>query len=263
MICVWLWAERVKLEMENIGRQMVTYSEGLPFYINVLGSTLKTKSRNEWERMLHILQECHKNVRGGDQSVLYLCFMELPVDLRPCLLYMGLFPKEQVIPVDKLYLLWIDEGLISSKAANGKTKMEVAQDYLNNLVDRCLVEKEEDNPSCQLHDQIREFCLSIAKEELFVEVIDGGGYGKTRESCSSRRLSMQLNKFEEDTKDVPVHIANVSHIRSLLFFDAEDESSSSTSWPEQSSDLTEFHETRVLEFDQKKEGAHLDKTRDT
>lgn len=232
--------------MEKIGRQIVTYCEGLPFYINVLGSTLKTKNRNEWEKML---LRIHKNVRGGE-SVLSLCYMELPFELRPCFLYLGLFPKLHVIPVEKLYSLWIDEGLIPTEAAAyGKTKMEVAQCYLNNLVNRCLVEKEE-NSSCSLHDRIREFCISIANKELLLEVIDHGGDGKRRrrrESCSPPRLSVHLNKFEKDAKDVPVHIADVKHIRSLLFFDAEDQSQS-TSWPKQFSDLTEFQGTRVLEF---------------
>ncbi|KAI3469850.1 hypothetical protein Pfo_026513 [Paulownia fortunei] len=239
-------------EMEKIGRQLVEYCRGLPLAITIIGGSLKGKNLTEWDMTLHRLQG-HQNIEPAD-SILTLSYNHLPFRLKPCFLYLGQFPPDEVIPVEKLYLLWMAEGLISMRALNNQPRMEVAEDYFSQLVDRSLVivvEKEEVSAStrfksCQVHDLIRDLCVSIGKQEEVFEVIDFVGHGN-KISSVTRRLAIYLNKFE-DTIDVLSNIPEAKHIRSILFFDT-DESLPKPIWPRQVSDLKEFQGTRVLDFD--------------
>ncbi|KAI3473042.1 hypothetical protein Pfo_031241 [Paulownia fortunei] len=201
-------------EIENIGRQLVEYCSGHPLAISIMGGCLRGKNLEDWDMMLHRLQ--------GDQ---------------PCFLYLGLFPLDQAIPVEKLYLLWMAEGLISLRALNNKPRMEVAEDYFNELVDRSLVigvEKEEVSASRRfksylVHDLIRELCRQIGRHEEFFEVID----------------SVHENQIISETCDI---FEQAMHIRSILFFDTY-KSLPKPTWPRGVSDLKDFQGTRVLDFD--------------
>lgn len=248
LICLWFSAgTQLNPQMAEIGKQIVTLCRGLPLAVTLIGSMLLGKNLKDWEAVLHSLQGDLLSEAPRDLEILDLSYAHLSFRLKPCFLYLGHFPPDQAIPVDKLLLLWMAEGLMISN------RMEVAEDYFNELVDRNLVivvEKEDWLAtrrflSCRVHDLLRDLCISKGKQEEFFEVIDFEHANEI--SSSTCRLAIYLYKFK-DTNDALLNIPEAKRIRSILFFDTV-QSLPNPTWPREVSDLTEFQRTRVLDFD--------------
>ncbi|XAR48944.1 hypothetical protein NMG60_11031938 [Bertholletia excelsa] len=199
-------------EMEDLGRKMAEQCCGLPLAIVVLGGILASKDTlAQW-------QEVHRNVssylkkgkgHGGQHTnmmeVLALSYEDLPYRLKACFLYMGCYPEDSSIEADKLYQLWMAEGFIPTNSEDGgngeETMMDVAEIYLGELAQRCMVqvelewEKEQHRimgtrgryRSCQIHDLLRDLCLSKMAEENCLKVID-----KRKNRCTPSSSSMQV-----------------------------------------------------------------------
>ncbi|KAL9162020.1 hypothetical protein ABFS82_07G060100 [Erythranthe guttata] len=173
--------------LEAIGRQMVQKCGGLPLAITVLGGILCEKlTSSEWKR---VSEDVDLYLKRGDEKVkqvLDLSYDALPYYLKPCFLYLGCFPEDQEIDTERLYLLWMAEGLISSEEKGRKeTLRDVAERYLNELASRCMVQVRKHEycssayntfKSCRLHDLIRDLCLSKGKEKGFLKLIDQTNY---------------------------------------------------------------------------------------
>ena len=88
--------------------------------------------------------------------------------LKPCFLYCGVFPEDSEIKASKLIRLWVAEG--------GKETLEdVAEDYLNDLIQRGVIQVADTNAygrvkSCRMHDLLLDLAISEAKEEKLFEV---------------------------------------------------------------------------------------------
>ncbi|KAL0456931.1 UNVERIFIED_CONTAM: putative disease resistance protein [Sesamum latifolium] len=248
-------------KMEVIGKEIVGHCAGVPLAIAVIGGILRAKNLEYWDLILHKLQQDFQNLHEDFQrtvkSVLHtiiLSYKELPSHLKPCFIYLGHFPPDQAISVEILYLLWMAEGLISVRDASDKARIEVAEDYFNELVNRSLVISVEEQDqasssrrfkSCQVHDLIRDLCEWKGTREEFFQVIDFGPGSKN--SSPTHRVAVYLNKFE-DRNDFSVNVPEAKHIRAILFFDT-DKSLPRSTWPREFSDLKVFQWTRILNFD--------------
>ncbi|KAK4406735.1 putative disease resistance protein RXW24L [Sesamum angolense] len=111
------------------------------------------------------------------------------------------------------------EGMISSEdRGTQETLRDVAERYLFELANRCMVRVKTDEGSiynrfktCRLHDMIRELCLSKAKDEEFLRVVDmGKGSEDEASMCRISRLVVHLDGVEDD------HIKKNQNLRSLL-----------------------------------------------
>ncbi|KAL2230126.1 UNVERIFIED_CONTAM: putative disease resistance protein [Sesamum indicum] len=217
-------------KMEVIGKEIVGHCAGVPLAIAVIGGILRAKNLEYWDLILHRLQQDFQNLHQDFQRTV-----------------------KSAISVEILYLLWMAEGLISAGDESGKARIEVAEDYFNELVNRSLVIVEEQEQasssrrfkSCQVHDLIRDLCEWKGTREEFFQVIDFGPGNK--KSSPTHRVAIYLNKFE-DRNDFSVNVPEAKHIRAILFFDTEKSLPRST-WPREFSDLKGFQWTRVLNFD--------------
>ncbi|KAL0341558.1 UNVERIFIED_CONTAM: putative late blight resistance proteinR1A-10 [Sesamum calycinum] len=104
-------------------------------------------------------------------KILSLSYDNLPIHLKPCFLYMRIFPEDDEIKVSKLIKLWVAEGFL--KPIRAKTLEEVAEEYLRNLIDRnlILVRKRMDGgktKTCSIHDLLRDLCLRQFRKEYFI-----------------------------------------------------------------------------------------------
>ncbi|KAK6138507.1 hypothetical protein DH2020_027746 [Rehmannia glutinosa] len=175
--------------LKAIGRQMIQKCGCLPLAIKVLGGILRLKQTSgEWERVSENIDSHLKHGEGVGsntriQQVLDLSYNVLPYYLKSCFLYLGCFPEDQEIYTERLYLLWMAEGLISyqDKGSN-ETLRDVAERYLSELALRCMVQVQMDElfapynkfKSCRLHDLMHDLCLSKGEETGFVKLIDSG-----------------------------------------------------------------------------------------
>ncbi|KAL9165240.1 hypothetical protein ABFS82_06G158500 [Erythranthe guttata] len=181
--------QMVQSPLEDIGRQMVQKCGYLPLAITVLGGILRKKqTTSEWQR---VSEDVDLYLKRGDEKVkqvLDLSYNALPYYLKPCFLYLGCFPEDEEIHTERLYLLWMADGLISSKEKGRKeTLRDVAERYLNELASRCMVQVRKHEyytgrynmyESCRLHDLMRDLCLLKGEEKGFLKLIDLRGQTK-------------------------------------------------------------------------------------
>lgn len=211
-------------EYERIGKEMVNKCGGLPLAIVVLGGLLSTKrSYEEWQNVKRDVNSYLNRYNNGVEDMLVLSYHDLPYYLKPCFLYLGNFPEDLEIPREKLIQLWIAEGLITDPMTRRRTIEEIAELYLGELIDRCMIQIVKRDytgvgiKTCRLHHLMRDFCLSKAREDNFSEVVQRGETITTASSSStyqtrSRRIAVHPGCSHDTSQMHP-------HLRSLMYFD--------------------------------------------
>ena len=186
------WGGTCPPELEILGKQLVESCHGLPLAIVVLGGLLakKEKTHRAWSKLTGHVNSYLAEDRLSCRDILALSYNHLPLELKPCFLYFGIYPEDFEIPVRQLIQLWIAEGFIQQI---GKRKKEdVAEDYLEELIDRSLIQvatKRIDGgvKKCRIHDLLRDLCISESTEERFLEVCLGVNLSPM---SKSRRISI-------------------------------------------------------------------------
>ncbi|KAK0596987.1 hypothetical protein LWI29_020771 [Acer saccharum] len=115
-------------ELIRLKEKILEICGGLPARIVLLGGLLSTKERsyNEWSRVVL--------VRAGNNQgdIMALSYQDLPPELKPCFLYMGLFPKKFEIPMRRLIKLWVTEGFVMPQ--------DMAERFFEELVIRNMIQ---------------------------------------------------------------------------------------------------------------------------
>ncbi|KAK9698122.1 hypothetical protein RND81_08G083800 [Saponaria officinalis] len=166
--------------MKDVAQKMLDHCNGHPLAIVALGGVLATKkSLEEWESVYENLQS---HLHGDEESysgvydVLAMSYYDLHYNLKPCFLHMGNFLEDSRIDVQKLYDLWIADGIVSSSQDQiGKKRSleDIADAYLNQLVQKGMIQvdgKGSDGriDTCSLHDLMRDKCIEMTREENFL-----------------------------------------------------------------------------------------------
>ncbi|GFP90632.1 disease resistance protein rpp13 [Phtheirospermum japonicum] len=170
-------------DLENIGRKILRKCNGLPLAITVVGGLLaeQRQTESEWEKVLKGMNSY--SGRGDENSVsaiLELSYHNLPPQLKSCFLCMGFFNEDATIRVEKLVQVWIAQGLVvQNEAGEEETMEEIARRYLDELINRNMVQVKEmstDNrvKTCNIHDLLRELSITKAKEEINFEILRDG-----------------------------------------------------------------------------------------
>ncbi|KAF3773332.1 putative disease resistance RPP13-like protein 3 [Nymphaea thermarum] len=216
-------------EFQEVGEKMLQKCGGLPLAIATLGGILSDKrTPSEWVTVNDGLSwqlgnyECSAS-GGSIISILKLSYDELPLHLKPCFLYCGLFPEDHLIKRNKLIRLWIAEGFIEERS--GMTVEEVGENYMLQLIDRSMLQIAETSTdgrrvkSCSIHDLMRDLAISISREEEFSFILDV--QERRANVVSSRRMSViGENKGIGDNEESIISgaVSNTQLLRSLLFF---------------------------------------------
>ncbi|KAI3946372.1 hypothetical protein MKW92_048299 [Papaver armeniacum] len=193
--------------LEKLGIDMVRKCGGLPLAICVLGGILATKKADikEWEFVNRdITSNINKGKNGGVMGILGLSYNDLPIHLKPCFLYLGLFPEDYAISRKKLIQLWIADGLIQRQKEDALVTLEDIgkHQYYAELIQRCMIQADKDitpwqGKTCRMHDLMRDLCLSKSKEINFLDIYNHGNDGITINSSSTcrrlRRYAIHLN----------------------------------------------------------------------
>ncbi|KAK6946345.1 NB-ARC, partial [Dillenia turbinata] len=196
----------------ELGKEMVKKCSGLPLAVVVLGGLLATKtSLEEWKNVSqNIGLQLRKAGKEGTQpygevsKVLTLSYDSLPYDLKPCFLYLGMFPEDSKIRVKPLIRMWIAEGFISSQQIDREETLEQAGEaYLQELIQRSLIRVEEMDTtgrpkSCLMHDLLRDLCLEKAREESFLEVL----------SSSKSTVDTATQGFVSKARRIAIHFGD-------------------------------------------------------
>ncbi|XP_051135864.1 putative late blight resistance protein homolog R1A-3 [Andrographis paniculata] len=162
------------VELEGIGKSIAKSCRGLPLLINVIGGLLANSSlsKESWELIAqnvnslgHLKDDdyCLKSI-----SLSYDC---LPISVKPCFLYMRVYPEDGWIDVSDLINFWVVEGYL--KLGNDQHLEEIGEEYVKVLVDRNLIFVRRrtiggEIEACGVHDLLRDFCIKESAKECFI-----------------------------------------------------------------------------------------------
>ena len=156
-------------EFENVGKEIVKKCGGLPLAVVVVGGLLSKKgSLREWDMIAKTMVWQHEEKGKECMKILALSYADLPPHLKWCFLYLGVFAEDFEIEVGKLIRLWIAEGFVERR--EDITLEEVAMDYLNEIISRCLIQVVKESVGrtepvfCRIHDLLRELAILESRD---------------------------------------------------------------------------------------------------
>ncbi|KAK9698141.1 hypothetical protein RND81_08G084500 [Saponaria officinalis] len=198
--------------MKEAVRKMLDHCNGHPLAIVALGGVLATKKLpEEWESVCENLQtylQGDEESYSGVYDVLAMSYYDLHYNPKPCFLHMGHFPEDYPIDVQKLYHLWIADGVVSStqnQIGKKRSMEDIADNYLNQLVQKGMIQvngKDADGriDTCSLHDLMRDKCIEMTRDETFLQIVNIDELQKDARTDRSRRVTMYVGK--EDSQSV-------------------------------------------------------------
>ncbi|XP_027931640.1 disease resistance protein RPM1-like [Vigna unguiculata] len=204
-------------ELKDISLEIVRKCKGLPLAIVAIGGVLsqKDESPHEWKLFNQNLSlELERNSELNNiTKILGLSYHDLPMHLRSCLLYFGMYPEDCEIESDRVIRQWMAEGFVRHEI--GKTLEEVAEEDLLGLIRRNLVQVSSSSidgkvKRCRVHDLIHEMILRKAKDSGFC------GYIGRNDECVSSGIVRRLIITAED--DLIASVES-SLIQSILFIE--------------------------------------------
>ncbi|KAL1551785.1 putative late blight resistance protein R1B-16 isoform X3 [Salvia divinorum] len=215
--------ESCPLELEEIGKKIVENCRGLPLAIVVVGGLLKKveHTKEGWES---IRKNSSSLVNSADEDfclkILKISYNHLPMYLKPCFLYMGVFDEDRAVRVSTLVKLWVSEGFL--RPISGKSLETSAKEYLNELVDRNLVLVHELGSTgnikyCKVHDLLRDLCCREAGKDGFYHVIgQHKSQGLNRQRCVVIPEGTSKDEVREALQSVPLARSLVCHSEEVV-----------------------------------------------
>ncbi|GER39179.1 DNA helicase homolog [Striga asiatica] len=217
------------LELEQIGKDIAGKCRGLPLSIVVIGGLL-AKSEQTQENWQHIVENLSSTVNLEEDErcfrILKLSYNQLPVHLKPCFLYMGMFPEDHEISVPMLLKLWVAEGFV--KAVAGKSLETVARIvYLHDLVIRNLIMVRgwgctQRIKQCGMHDLLRDLCIKEAEKYKFFRTMETTHNNPEHHDQISWRAQRRIGIHEAGNwkyipRPLPKGVQSASHARTLIW----------------------------------------------
>ncbi|KAJ8574227.1 hypothetical protein K7X08_026032 [Anisodus acutangulus] len=167
-------------ELQDVSLAVSKRCKGLPLVVVLAAGIIKKKKMEEsWWREVKKALFSYLDCETEDYSraTMLLSYDNLPDHLRPCLLYMGMFPEDARMSVSQLISLWIAEGFVHN-IESGTLMEEAAEGYLMDLISSnvVMVSRRRYNGKVkyfQVHDVVLHFCLEKSKEEKFMRPVKG------------------------------------------------------------------------------------------
>ncbi|KAM3282014.1 hypothetical protein P3S67_027661 [Capsicum chacoense] len=161
--------ERCPNELKDVGEKIAQKCDRLPLVLDLIGGVVSRMEKKEalWLEVLNNLSSFIFKDEEEVMKVIQLSYDHLSGHLKPCLLYLASYPKDEDIAISWLKDLWSDEGLV--EPTDLKSVEEVTEVYVDELISSSLViVRGGRHLSCQIHDLVHDFCsIKARKEKLF------------------------------------------------------------------------------------------------
>ncbi|KAI3734487.1 hypothetical protein L6452_13957 [Arctium lappa] len=153
--------------VEDLKKKIAESCKGMPLRISLLAGLLSTR-KVIYEDWLSVFEQLDFAIKSPSFDILAFCYNDLPLHLKPCFLYLGLFRKGFEIPVRRLFRLWLAEGFVKS-SEKGIILEDVVEGYLEELVNRNMVEitkkrSDESPKKCRMIGVLHDIFLPRAVE---------------------------------------------------------------------------------------------------
>uniref|UniRef100_A0A0D3GXQ2 NB-ARC domain-containing protein n=1 Tax=Oryza barthii TaxID=65489 RepID=A0A0D3GXQ2_9ORYZ len=154
----------------NTIAQILRKCSGLELAIKTLAKLLASKPLHKWGELCDDLPSLLYNDPSLNEirEVMVRSYRSLPPYLRPCFLYLSIFPEDSDINVETVLYRWLAEGLVRDRT--GMSPGIVGRRYMLELIDRNMIvlTKVKENRSCKtfrIHPMMRDILVMISQEE--------------------------------------------------------------------------------------------------
>jgi hypothetical protein len=208
-------------ELVQVSEDILQKCGGIPLAIITIASLLASnrtrKGKDKWYALLNSIGRGLTEDRSVEEmkKILLFSYYDLPSYLKPCLLYLSIFPEDHKIMRGKLVWKWISEGFVYSEKQE-TSLYELGDSYFSELVNRSMIQPigiddEEKIEACRVHDMVLDLIRSLASEDNFVTILDGTERKIPNSQSKVRRLSVQNSKADVAT-------VSMAQVRSLTVF---------------------------------------------
>ncbi|VAI70330.1 unnamed protein product [Triticum turgidum subsp. durum] len=218
--------EKCPEDLQAVSREILKKCGGVPLAIITIASLLvsnqRIKQKEEW---LHVHSSMGRGVTEGGiakdmKRILSLSYYDLPSHLKPCLLYLSMFPEDSEIKRDWLIWRWLSEGFIQCDKEETRL-FEIGESYYNELLNRSLIQPSKINEegtvvSCRIHDMVLHLICSLSSEENFISILDNDEWHASNVHRKFRRLS--LHNIKAKVQNHQLDSTSLSKVRSFAVF---------------------------------------------
>uniref|UniRef100_A0A0D9V081 NB-ARC domain-containing protein n=1 Tax=Leersia perrieri TaxID=77586 RepID=A0A0D9V081_9ORYZ len=201
-------------QLKNASDDILKKCRGVPLAILTIASILASHeavdSMEIWEKIKHCLGFYLETNPALEwmRHVLSLGYNDLSMDLKTCMLYLGIFPEDSEIRKNDLLRRWTAEGFITKKHCIGQD--DVAESYFNELINRNMIQIAEFDDcgeilSCRLHDLLLDFIILKSTAENFITLIND--HVCTECPWKVRRLSVHVRDSESKHRHLLTNMA--------------------------------------------------------
>ncbi|KAM3200606.1 hypothetical protein P3L10_032968 [Capsicum annuum] len=149
-------------ELKDVGEKIARKCDGLPLVLDLIGGVIAKKEKKEALLLDALDNLSSSNLKDEEEviKVIQLSYDHLSDHLKPCLIYLASYSKDEEIAISDLTDLRIAEGLVELSG------MAV---YVDELISSSLVIVSNRRwRSCKIHDLMHDFCsIKARKEKLF------------------------------------------------------------------------------------------------
>ncbi|KAF7033039.1 hypothetical protein CFC21_044164 [Triticum aestivum] len=193
-------------ELVQVSEDILKKCGGIPLAIitiaSLLASNCQIKMKDQWYILLNSIGRGLTEDPDVEEmkKILLFSYYDLPSHLKPCLLYLSIFPEDHKIMRDELIWRWIAEGFICSEKQE-TSLYELGDCYFNELINRNMVQPvdiDEDGraEACHVHDMVLDIICSLSSEENFVTILDGTKRKLPNPQRKVRRLSIHKSNTD-------------------------------------------------------------------
>ncbi|XP_068310983.1 putative disease resistance protein RGA3 [Pyrus communis] len=208
-------------KFEDISREIVKKCKGLPLAVQTLGSLMRNKTtRREWQDVLSSEMWGLEDVEQEVFQPLLLSYYDLAPEVKCCLLYCAIFPKDYQFDRDCLINLWMAQDYLNSKG--NKDKEMIGQTYFDNLVARSFFQDFEKDRgsgkviSCKMHDIVHDFLQFLNKNDSLI--IEGEGATNEMAVWGDKVRHLTLASVPRGPLSLAISYSNCKNLRTLTTF---------------------------------------------
>lgn len=190
-------------EIIDVAKDVASECDGLPLGLMTVGRSLATvTSREEWMEGLAALRQSKEEfLQGMEPALFHFDYSHkrlTPKQLRDCIAYCSLFPKNHSIKKKELVSYFLGEGFLDDSCGTDRAHQK-AEDYIEELKAVGML-KDGDDPDLEvvMHDVLRDLILDLKKDEFLVQAGIGLTSMPKMQNCAeAEKLSLMYNYIDE------------------------------------------------------------------
>ncbi|VAI82467.1 unnamed protein product [Triticum turgidum subsp. durum] len=218
--------EKCPEDLQVVSRDILKKCGGVPLAIITIASLLvsnqRVKPNHDWMDVYNSMGHgvTQSDIAKDMNRILSLSYYDLPSYLKPCLLYLSIFPEDFEIERDFLIWRWLAEGFIQRD--KGETSLfEIGETYFNELMNRSLIQPAKINEegtvvTCRIHDMVLDLICSLSSEENFTSILDNAEWHALNLQRKLRRLS--LHNIKAKVQNHQFDSTSLSKVRTFAVF---------------------------------------------